>query len=105
MTLSPLPTLGDVLGNPSIKLTVAGQLPLEGLAIALIDLAKTERATMNQANRDAFDAILVKIVQRVDAAGGALYKLLGTFACVGSRGQKIAIPRSVSLSGLRSKPS
>ena len=47
----------------SLNLNIAGQLPLEGLLVALLNYASTYRATMSQPNRDAVDAIFVQQLQ------------------------------------------
>ncbi len=79
---TPQPTpatdpLATLLAGLKSAFSVGVTLPGESLLVAFFDFAKAERTTMNQVNRDAFDAIFVQQAQDLQAVWRHLWQLAG----------------------------
>lgn len=62
-TTTPTDPITAALTSLKTTIGVGVTLPGESILVALISFASTERTTMNQTNRDKFDAVFVQQLQ------------------------------------------
>lgn len=59
------------------ELKISGQLPGEGIAIAITNTVATYRETMSQENRDKWDALQIRMAEDIYGGWRNLWKKAG----------------------------